>query len=364
MSFLNKLQVKEQEIVETYLQPVRFSENACIVREGNPGNGCYLIDKGEVRLEVQKGDTATVDDLEYLEAGMFLGEFSLLDGRSWSASAYAQSDVVARWFPKADFETLCERHPRIGLTISQALGQNLNGKLRHHKNFIVPSVSEQEVLWDGWPLEDNLHGDEFDIQARIRMVKGGRLLLPVLNKYASKLGPKILEIGPFFNPLTSHLNTLNDHNVTFWEGDNSACRWLKNHTLPNFHPILCDIRSIDTTVDKTRKLFERLKLGEVRFTSIIISQVLNYINYKELLSHLFPLLESSGYLFINNVAHYGLPKFFDINRPDSLEETLTSVEQLGFHTVEKFELAPPNPPKHNNPRLILVSQKEDRHEPM
>ncbi len=90
-------------------------------------------------------DTAADGVLGYLEPGMFLGEFSLLDGRSRSASAYAQGDVAARWFSKTGFEALCDHHPRIGLTISRALGHNLSGKLRHQNNRMAEYLFADEI---------------------------------------------------------------------------------------------------------------------------------------------------------------------------------------------------------------------------
>src|SRR5512136_1507687 len=130
MSFLDNLNPNDRAIVEKYLQPVRFKKDSCILRQGDAGDGCYLIDEGEVRLEVLSTETNSDRVLGYLYSGMFLGEFSLLDGEPRSAFAYAHTDVAARWFSRSDFESLCQQHPAIGLTISNALGRNLTGKLR------------------------------------------------------------------------------------------------------------------------------------------------------------------------------------------------------------------------------------------
>ncbi len=169
MSFLNVLQAEELDIVANYLQSVQFPKNACIVREGEPGDGCYLIDEGEVRLELQNVETGSNGVLGYLKPSMFLGEFSLLDGRSRSASAYAHDDVATRWFSKVDFEVLCEHYPRIGLTISKALGQNLSGKLRQQNDRMAGYLFADEIdantnemvaravaaqrAFEGWPEE-------------------------------------------------------------------------------------------------------------------------------------------------------------------------------------------------------------------
>ncbi|MCP4363426.1 MAG: cyclic nucleotide-binding domain-containing protein [Chloroflexi bacterium] len=139
MSFLNVLQTEELAVVEEYLQPIRFSKNICILQEGDPGDGCYIVDEGEIRLEIRSMETDSDGVLGYRQGpDLFLGEFSLLDGRPRSASAYADTEVNARWLSKADFEQLCEQHPKIGLTIITALGQGLTDKLRQY----IERVSE------------------------------------------------------------------------------------------------------------------------------------------------------------------------------------------------------------------------------
>jgi acetaldehyde dehydrogenase/alcohol dehydrogenase len=60
-----------------------------------------------VRLQVEQPEIDTDGVLGYLEPGMFLGEFSLLDRMPRSASAYAHTDVLARRLCAAAIESLC-----------------------------------------------------------------------------------------------------------------------------------------------------------------------------------------------------------------------------------------------------------------
>jgi len=131
MPFLDIL--KEEElggVLEKYLVPVRFPRDACIMREGDPGEGCYIIDEGTVRLEVRNLETDTDSVLGFLEPIIFVGEFGLLDGKPREATAYAHTDVKARYFSKESYDELCENYPRVALTIATTLGQNLVEKLR------------------------------------------------------------------------------------------------------------------------------------------------------------------------------------------------------------------------------------------
>jgi acyl-CoA reductase-like NAD-dependent aldehyde dehydrogenase len=145
MPFLSALQGEEHVILEKYLSPVRFSRNSCIMREGDPGDGCYIIDEGTIRLELQNVETDTDSVLGFLEGETFLGEFSLLDGRPRSASAYAHTDIRGRWFSKESFEEICQSHPRVGLIISTALGQDLTMKLRDFNKRLAGYIFADQI---------------------------------------------------------------------------------------------------------------------------------------------------------------------------------------------------------------------------
>ena len=169
MSFLSALQGEEIAVFEKYLVPTQFPLGACIMVEGDPGDGCYIVDEGVVRLELKNVETDTDSVLGFLEAGMFLGEFSLLDGKPRSASAYADTDVKARWFSRESYEEVCNKHPTVGLNIAIALGQNLTTKMREFNekiagyifagtidkdtHEIVARAVEAQKLFENWPEE-------------------------------------------------------------------------------------------------------------------------------------------------------------------------------------------------------------------
>ena len=106
-----ELTPEELAVIERYLEPVAFARGTCIFEEGSAGDDCYLIDEGQVRLEVEQPEIDTDGVLGYLEPGMFLGELSLLDRMPRSASAYAHTDVQIRRLPAIAIQSLCARHP-------------------------------------------------------------------------------------------------------------------------------------------------------------------------------------------------------------------------------------------------------------
>jgi acetaldehyde dehydrogenase/alcohol dehydrogenase len=145
MSFLTQLQGEELAIFEKYISHVQFPCDSCILREGEPGDGCYIIDEGTVRLELKNVETDTDSVIGFLEPGAFLGEFSLLDGKPRSASAYAHSDVKTRWFSKESYEEICRKYPQVGLKMAVAMGENLSAKMRELNEKIAGYVFAGDI---------------------------------------------------------------------------------------------------------------------------------------------------------------------------------------------------------------------------
>jgi len=145
MNLFDSLEADDRKVVEGYLRQMRFPKGHCIVKEGDPGDGCYIVDAGEIRLELRYMDTDSEGVLGYLEKGTVLGEFSLLDGQPRSASAFAQTDVVVRWLSKTDFEALCREHQALGVKILSSLGCELTTKLRRQNLQMAEHIFSDEA---------------------------------------------------------------------------------------------------------------------------------------------------------------------------------------------------------------------------
>jgi acetaldehyde dehydrogenase / alcohol dehydrogenase len=149
MSFLDILQADELGgVLEKYLVPVQFPQNTCIIHQGDKGEGCYIIDEGVVRLEVRNNETDTDSVIGFLESVVFVGEFSLLDGSPREASVYAHTDVKARYFSKQNYDEICQKFPRIALTIATTMGQNLVEKLRKANDRVAGYIFADDIDQD------------------------------------------------------------------------------------------------------------------------------------------------------------------------------------------------------------------------
>ena len=64
-SLFAELSPEELAVLERYMEPVTFAQGARIIEEGSSGEDCYLIDEGQVRLEVEQPEIDT-DGLLYV----------------------------------------------------------------------------------------------------------------------------------------------------------------------------------------------------------------------------------------------------------------------------------------------------------
>jgi len=219
---------------------------------------------------------------------------------------------------------------------------------------------ENKFEWPGWSLKNNPHGKDFDIDARKRMVYGSEILLPFIYKYKNKLGDFILEVGPFFNPLTS-IKNFPEKNICYWENDLYVLHWLLKYNKfdPKIKSIYCNLNEIegDSFMElkhETYNYFNDLNNTSKLFNSVMISQVLNYVDYKLFLIILKNFIKKDSILFINNVIDYGLPKFFSSKRPKNNKEIINTIKEIEYEVIEHEIIKSPFPKSQPNDRLILV----------
>lgn len=147
---LDALSAEEQAVLAAALKPVRFAAGECIFRAGDVGDGCYLIEEGDVRLELERErhvDTETV--LGFIGPGSILGELALLDGQPRSVSAYAETPLAASYLASDSISALCDQHPRIGNNVVRALARDAAMKLRTMNErlaeYVAVDLSDGEI---------------------------------------------------------------------------------------------------------------------------------------------------------------------------------------------------------------------------
>jgi acetaldehyde dehydrogenase/alcohol dehydrogenase len=100
------------------------------MREGSPGDACYVIVAGEVRVEVERPDFDSNGVVSFMGPGAVCGELGLLDGSPRSASVYAHTDVTARRLTAGALRELCDRDPQAGVMMLRWLARSAAEKAR------------------------------------------------------------------------------------------------------------------------------------------------------------------------------------------------------------------------------------------
>lgn len=105
-----------------------FKAGEVIFREGDAGDGLYMVVKGSVRISKQSvtGEEA----LAVLEPPAFFGEMALIDFSARAADAIANEESSLFFIPLQELRSLIEAQHKIALKILYALCEVLAQRLR------------------------------------------------------------------------------------------------------------------------------------------------------------------------------------------------------------------------------------------
>jgi len=115
-------QVKEPDLeaLASRLIERRYPKNATIVEEGLPGDYMYVIREGRVKV-TKASEDGREKIMDFLEAGNFFGEMSLLDQLPRSASVETLEPSRLLALSRNDFLEVLRRSPDLALAVIQVL---------------------------------------------------------------------------------------------------------------------------------------------------------------------------------------------------------------------------------------------------
>jgi CRP-like cAMP-binding protein len=91
---------------------VRLRAGRVLFRAGDPGNGCYRVEDGLLKVTMFWSSGAE-RILAFVGRGAIVGELSIIDGLPRSASVVAVRDAALSFLSKAAFEAFAEKHPEL-----------------------------------------------------------------------------------------------------------------------------------------------------------------------------------------------------------------------------------------------------------
>ncbi len=108
----------------SHSRPVALGSNQMLFLAGDPGDGCYRIDEGLVKVSVVS-PAGGERILAILGPGTLVGELSMLDGAPRSASAVAIRETKLCFVSRAAFDAFAGSHPEVYRYMTTLLARRL-----------------------------------------------------------------------------------------------------------------------------------------------------------------------------------------------------------------------------------------------
>jgi CRP/FNR family cyclic AMP-dependent transcriptional regulator len=124
VSLFTELSEEELEKIARVAVPRSYGAGSIILREGDPGDTCYILRSGRARVVRQHADGRAIT-LTNLGPGEIFGELAMIDGEVRSATVEAIDDVLAIAILAGDLKRLLGEHPEIAVKLLAALAERL-----------------------------------------------------------------------------------------------------------------------------------------------------------------------------------------------------------------------------------------------
>jgi CRP/FNR family cyclic AMP-dependent transcriptional regulator len=129
VNLFETLSVSELEKIEKISRIEVFAKDATIFKEGDPGDCCYVITNGDVRISKLIPNIGE-EALAILKPGDYFGEMALIDNFPRSAHAIANTDVALLAISKNDLDKILIMDRELGYKLLWAFTKTLSKRLR------------------------------------------------------------------------------------------------------------------------------------------------------------------------------------------------------------------------------------------
>lgn len=137
----SRLAAEELAALRAHVQERAYPAGTDIFKEGDPGDGVYVVRSGRVQISVVLGDGQRCV-LSRLPPGEVFGELSLLDNLPRSATATAEQDTTVYFVPRPAMVELLRKFPELSIR----LVQEVSGRLREFNRQYVRELLRAERM--------------------------------------------------------------------------------------------------------------------------------------------------------------------------------------------------------------------------
>jgi CRP-like cAMP-binding protein/small-conductance mechanosensitive channel len=120
------LNQEETRQLASRMRKTSFAPGEVILRQGDPGDSAYLLQRGRVRI-LLSSDSGLSEQVACLAPGDFFGEMSLLTGEPRSATAIALDQVDCYQLAKPDLDAVFAGRPELAGDIAGVLADRQEG---------------------------------------------------------------------------------------------------------------------------------------------------------------------------------------------------------------------------------------------
>ena len=135
MALCRALSAAELDTIAAIAEKRDIDAGSELFREGEPGDGLYLLLSGEINVVKRGKDGEHV--LAKLEPGAVLGEMSLVTADARSATGRALTRASVLRLPAAQFRTLLDAGSSAALKIAAAIAEVLARRLATMNNLVL-----------------------------------------------------------------------------------------------------------------------------------------------------------------------------------------------------------------------------------
>ena len=128
IKILSQLNDAQLDRLAEFMELIRAPQWMAVVKQGDAGNGMFLILQGELRARVMVGDKETI--LATFGPGDFFGDMSLFDHGPRSADVIANVDSTVLKISDVAFDRLTREAPALATPFLQATARTLAARIR------------------------------------------------------------------------------------------------------------------------------------------------------------------------------------------------------------------------------------------
>jgi signal transduction histidine kinase len=129
------LKPQEHKLLKAIAQKRRYAAGLEIFKEGDAGDGIYLLREGAVEISVLVGPTRHV--FSRVEPGDIFGEMAVIEDKPRSASAIAIKDTQLAFFARGDLLKLVEDSPALAMALLREISSRLREFNLQHLREVV-----------------------------------------------------------------------------------------------------------------------------------------------------------------------------------------------------------------------------------